>query len=65
MQFHDVLTSPAGWTCSCTDSGTGGPEEADDHVIAAWEVERGLDNLDPWAGAPPVGTAGEPGQEPI
>lgn len=44
-QWHDVLTSPGGWTCSCSDSGPGGPDEADDHVVAAFEVDAALRGL--------------------
>lgn len=52
-QFHDVLTSPGGWTCSCTASGRGGPREADDHALDAYAAERGLVPVDPLLDAPP------------
>lgn len=37
-QFHDVLTSPGGWTCSCGAGGPGTAEDADDHVVTAWSM---------------------------
>lgn len=35
-QYHDVLTSSGGWTCSCGAGGPGGPEDADEHVLFEW-----------------------------